>query len=327
MRVKHILKISAVISICAICSALSLCVCAENGDPDEQGETYTDDIVYTDETQQNPPETPAAPETPDEEYIPENTSVEVIPEVNDNETEYIPEENNTVYVPPESNGYEYFDEYHAGAEDYYYNDYYNDYYYDDYGNYSEETSYTDETASEQESELMEQGSVDTNELTSKDWENIQNSLNSKSEPGEATPENSQAFFANIDNNNEQSGEFGTLKDKSDSSDTNDTWIYLIVGIPLILAGAGIIAAVVIINVKANKKLKADQTISEHTADPLSKSIRDISEIKPTAKPKRPIFGPKHAAGGRHRASGNALPRDLVDTLDEPLALENVDILK
>ena len=87
-----------------------------------------------------------------------------------------------------------------------------------------------------------------------------------------------------------------MKEIGDS--VNDTWIYLLLGLSLIIVGAGLITLVVILNIRAKNHAKADQTISAHTAPPPLKK--------------------------KHSPSRSAqLPKNLDDTLDEPLDLKDI----
>lgn len=343
MNTKFILKISAVIGVCTVLSAGVMTVSAEDEVFDNFGESYAEDNTaaqdYTDDNET----TGDYDNTADDNNVTDDNTVDENPP-----SEYIPQEvgPDTVYVPPEpstsedNNDYEYFDNYHADAEEYYYdnnyyydNDYYydnNDYYnYDNYG-YSEETSYADETQqSTPESQIYDQGSVDTDELTAEDWEKIQNSLNSKPDEKQTSSkseESSKSFFNTIDADDEQSGAFGSLKEQSGKDEQNDVWIYLVVGIPLLLAGLGIIIAVIVVNVKANKKEKSElEAANRPEKDPLSVSIRDINETVGEIKVKKKLFGAKHAAGLRTQGSEKNVSRDLVDTLDEPLDFSKAEV--
>ncbi len=227
-------------------------------------------------------------------------------ESQDQTVEYIPQEvaPDTVYIPPEqtsSDGNEYFDYYHNDNDEYYYDD------------VAQEEASQNEESAEESSDLFDpdEVSVDTQELTSKDWEKIKDDLNSQQEQsGESS---SAAVKPGTQTSSGRSGsDFGTLKDKSTKDDVNDAWIYLAIGLPLVLAGAGIITIVIIVNTKARKKESAQQTIDEHTAsDPLA-----LDSEKVISKPKRTAFGAKHVAAGKAQ-NKEGLQKDLVDTLDDP----------
>ncbi len=99
-----------------------------------------------------------------------------------------------------------------------------------YGEVSENKSVTDIIESSAEV------SVDTSELTATDWETLQKNLNN------STPATADAK------------DFSAIKNsKDDGSGVNDSWLYLAIGIPLIVLGAGLIAAVIIINIRAGRK--------------------------------------------------------------------------
>ncbi len=232
----------------------------------------------------------------------------------DNQDYSFYEDSGVEYIPPENDGYQYFDDYHQDADDYYDE---NDYMYDEYSpeeEYTSETTEQEESSEEEssdESELMEQISVDTKELTSKDWENIQKTLNSnnsgskkKSSAGAGTSNNSQ-------------DEFGTIKEKSEY---NDVGQYLVYGILLLLAGITILVTVIVINVKANRR--AAMRKKARPVDPLSMSLRDVQQRnkRDAAKRKKRIIGGRRST---HRRSyySESIQGDLVDILDDPKLLE------
>ncbi len=236
--------------------------------------------------------------------------------------EYIPQEvaPDTVYIPPETSTSDnddddYFGQYHEGTE-YDYNAYDNT---DDLtGETAQETGETTEPdgeASEESSEIdPEEISVDTKELTSKDWEEIQNSLTSQQQSGS---EKSEASGKQTGTVSKTSGgeSFGTLKDKSTKDDVNDTWIYLVIGIPLLLAGIAMITVVIIVNVRAKKKEEAEKAKNElPETDPLADGGKGAKKV--INKPKRSAFGAKHVAPVKTQ-SRDVVQKDLVDTLDAP----------
>lgn len=232
------------------------------------------------------------------------------------------EDSSVEYIPPESDGNDYFDIYHEDADDYYDDNFYSNE--QSYEEYSEEE--TEETESEEEqdgytdedSQLMEQYSVDTNELTSKDWENIQKTLNSKGSDDKnaaATANGESSIFINDSGNDD----FGTMKEKSES---NDVGQYLVYGILLLLAGITIVVAVIVINVKANKKARTAKKIKENPVDPLSVSLRDVQrgKNKTSGRRRKSAIGGRHAAGRRTYYS-ESMQSDLVDLLDDPKNLD------
>ena len=91
-----------------------------------------------------------------------------------------------------------------------------------------------------------ESSMENSILTSEDWKKMQSSL---------APESSASGSSNkkAETGSGATGEFDKIK--SDKSKQNDAWVYLAIGIPLIVLGAGLVAAVIIVNTRANKKLK------------------------------------------------------------------------
>lgn len=139
-------------------------------------------------------------------------------------------------------------------------------------------------------------SVDTSELTSSDWEAIQKSINA-SAPAKA---NTDALdFAELKKNRDD----GTLH--------NDNWIFLTVGILLLLVGGGLIAAVIILSVRASQAEKAEEVINLHTAAPQKK-----------AAPARPRSAATAQKGTTLKTaeSPRKTKKDLGDTLTEPLEI-------
>lgn len=239
------------------------------------------------------------------------------------------EDGGVEYIPPETDAYDGydFDNYHEGADDYYDWDTYNDNTgYDDNNSYEQSEETTEETSQEEseeesadeESALLEQISVDTNELTSKDWENIQKTLNSKPSSDKQAGTQSNGEIS-ISVNSNAKDEFGTLKDKSES---NDVGQYLAYGILLLLAGITILTVVIVINVRANRKTPLIRR-KPSTADPLSVSLRDVQENKKNSPKKK---GRRFSSGGRHSSRKRqyysaSMQNDLVDILDDPVNLD------
>lgn len=118
-------------------------------------------------------------------------------------------------------------------------------------------------------DISNEAPVDTSEMTDDDWKKLQESLTSKPS-----------------NNNDDAKNFAAIKEnRDDGNGKNDVWIYLALGIPLIFLGAGLIAAVVIINIRAKRAI---DRISSHVA-----------------------------AGARKKKYAGAAAVDITDTFDNP----------
>lgn len=103
--------------------------------------------------------------------------------------------------------------------------------YDEYGNYYDPY----EGSSEAYSDLY--SSEDNTELTSEDWSELQESLNS-------------TFHINSHSSSDEGDDFKDIKDNNDN--TNDSWHYLLWG--LILIGLGI--AIIIVTIATNLHVKS-----------------------------------------------------------------------
>lgn len=249
--------------------------------------------------------------------------------------------NEPAYDPQTDQSYEYnnFDNYHD--DEYYYDDNYdydNEYYDDTYTEYNDydddyyydDTQETDETAAEP-SDLAPEGSVDTTELTSSDWENMQNSQaasqqskqSSADESSKSESSKSSTVQPIVPSSTSGPTDFDNIKDNENNQDSNDTWIFLFGGVLLILAGIGITIAVVVVNVKAKHRSDAEEKIAEHTASPI-----DFETYTPRPKPapKKDFLGARHAAKSKlkNKFPKGVQPKDLVDTLDQPLDFSNID---
>lgn len=124
--------------------------------------------------------------------------------------------------------------------------------YDEYGNY-----YEPSTVIEEESSHVSLSSIDTSELTSKDWEKVEENLNS-------------AFHTSTDKNTSAStndGDFKSIKDNLDTSDdSNDTWIYLLIGLVLITVGVAAIVLVIATTVHTKHSKNAVRTQSRYSTN-------------------------------------------------------------
>ena len=189
------------------------------------------------------PEEPVLPQYSEEEYIAESE-----PQYNtdtSNEEDYTyeePDDSSTVYYAP---------------EEYYTNDDYVDTYTDQTTEYEEtETAAPESSAANDASSKIAAASVDTSELTSKDWKELQDSLNSSlgltsEDPGKK----SSSGDGSHDNAIRQ------IKENSEDSQgaVNDTWIYLVVGIALILAGAVVVFVLILTTVRTKNKMRMQAT--------------------------------------------------------------------
>ncbi|MDD6488908.1 MAG: hypothetical protein PUG48_03705 [Clostridia bacterium] len=114
--------------------------------------------------------------------------------------------------------------------------------YDEYGNYYEPSTVS------AESSQVSLSSIDTSELTSEDWKKVEENLNS-------------TFHTSTDKNSSTSttddGDFKSIKDNPDTSnDSNDTWIYLLIGLVLITVGVAAIVFVIATTVHTKNAVKA-----------------------------------------------------------------------
>ena len=118
-----------------------------------------------------------------------------------------------------------------------------------YNPYRETTQYEEDSAEESSEEPESEISVDSSELTSEDWAELQESLNS-------------TFSLNSDvitgSGNGYEKAFKTIKETSGDSkeETNDAWTYLLTGIILIVLGAVTVLIVIITSLRTKKKMKA-----------------------------------------------------------------------
>ena len=235
---------------------------------------------------------------------------------NYHENEYYYDDDNNDY-----NDYDYDNEYY---DDNTYTDYYDNNYYDDEYDYDDQE--TNETADET-AELAPEGSVDTTELTSSDWESLQSSQAASDENTQANTNDKSSKSSDpqsiVPSSNSGHSDFDNIKNNENNQDSNDTWIFLFGGVLLILAGIGIVIAVVVVNVKAKHRADAEKKIAEHTASPIN-----FKTYTPKSKsaPKRDFLGARHVAKkeSKNKVSNNSLPKDLVDTLDKPLDISNID---
>ena len=139
--------------------------------------------------------------------------------------------------------------------------------YDENGNYYEPSS-----VSEEESSEISLSSIDTSELTSEDWEKVEENLNS-------------AFHTSTDKNSSAStndGDFKSIKDNLDTSDdSNDTWVYLFIGLVLIIVGVAAIVLVIATTVHTKHSAHAVKAQPKHSAN--NKPSANNNNKKPTKK--------------------------------------------
>ena len=298
MKPKSIIRFSAVL---AVCSALAAGAFSGIAAADEY--YYNNDYYYEQDNY-----------TDNDNADQDDQNVEYIPEQVDSDTVYVPPEPASGDTGDNNDTGDYFDEYQNDGDEYYYAE----------QNYTEDEEQTEETSVESEEESSfdpDQVSVDTKELTSKDWENIQNDLASKAEASEKQKSLVSQKAAASQKSKGGTNEFSSLKEKSES---NDTWIYLAFGIPLVLAGAAIIVVVIAVNVRASKKekaLAAAQNESEEQPKKLEDEIHEDEKVM--NKPKRSAFGGKHAAPVKTQTR-DFIQKDLVDTLDDPMDIDDDD---
>lgn len=124
--------------------------------------------------------------------------------------------------------------------------------YDEYGNY-----YDPSSVSEEESSEISLSSIDTSELTSKDWEKVEENLNS-------------TFHTSTDKNSSAStneGDFESIKNNLDTSDdSNDTWVFLFIGLVLITVGVAAIVLVIATTVHTKHSAHAVKAQPKHSAN-------------------------------------------------------------
>ncbi len=125
------------------------------------------------------------------------------------------------------------------------------YYYDAQGNihYGETSPPTQEPTSENSSVQpldISGTSVDTSELTSDDWADVQASLSStfRMNPSKVTDEDGEDFK-----------DIKKTESTDMASQTNDVWIYLMAGIGLIIAGVILIFVLMVTTARTKRKLR------------------------------------------------------------------------
>lgn len=275
---------------------------------------YTDDenyeeSQYQDEYDYNYDNDNDEPEYPDESYYPEESTdyTEESYYYDEESTDYT--QNSEIAEPYYENYENYESSYSESSNDtsqynYYYplpqtiyesyyqeDDYiqnYDEYYAEDgnddyYDIYAAESKSPASPPSEH-SQFISDNSVDTTELTSEDWETLKN----------GGLENSGSNGFKLTSDGSEGNDFASIKEHEESS--NDAWQYLVFGITLIVLGAGIISAIIITTIKAKKRLNTLLTYPQE-------SDYDTDNNKEKIKNKK---------------SKKSSPKDLGDTLDEPL---------
>ena len=140
-------------------------------------------------------------------------------------------------------------------DDSYYDPYADPYGYDDpYESETTEYEESSEISEVSEAESSLEMSVDSSELTSKDWQELQESLNSTFHMNP-----SKSLVSGSDN-----AVFQDIKEDSstDDNNTNDTWIFLAWGIGLIAIGVFIILMVIVTTLRTKRKMR--QTAEKYT---------------------------------------------------------------
>ncbi len=266
---KSFIRFIALSMIFLIMASGSLCVHAE---PDESTETPISEQPSVQESIEEPsfeepysePEIPQIPEQSElsEDDPPSEPSELSQAESSDYEESYVfsePEPEPSYYEPSyyydpsqteenpfpwaqESTDYYYHPEY-SYEESYYYSEpeysYLSSYEESSYYYYYEDES-AETTESEEESSVVyHETSVDSSELTSKDWENLKNSMSSDMRL----------------NNGQIKSSDNAVRDIKDNNDgVNDSINYLVWGLILIVLGAGIIVFVVMSTVRTKRKM-------------------------------------------------------------------------
>lgn len=146
----------------------------------------------------------------------------------------------------QSSFFQYYEYENNPPEDYYIQNYYSYYAQDSINDYNDwyysQSPEPEESIDESSFPQDFENSVDTNELTSQDWENLR-----KGQTQTSKKETSSLKLSSQNSN----GEFAEIKETESTS--NDVWQYLIAGIALIILGAALLTAIIIINLKEKKK--------------------------------------------------------------------------
>ena len=178
----------------------------------------------------------------------------------------------------------------------------------------EETSFFNQTETPEPSinDSVGESSIENSLLTSEDWNNMQKSMSS-SEVKKSNSSSANQDFADI------------KEHKDDGKSNNDTWIYLALGLPLIIVGIGLIAGVIIFNIKANRNNELTETSEYDNTPPVNEEPLQ-TQVPPTVENNtedniddEPVFS-KDAflAAKAARKSNNSEDSDKFDTLDNPI---------
>ena len=148
------------------------------------------------------------------------------------------------------------------------------------------------------SQISTDVSVDTSEMTADDWQQLQKNL-------AAADPSSKANLDALD--------FAEVKkNKDDGTLHNDNWIFLAIGIPLLILGLGLVGTVIIVNIKASQTAKAQETINLHTAPK-----KKMPSVKPAQSTQTKSAAVRSTPVKKSKS-------DLENTLTKPLDIPEMD---
>ena len=319
-----------IVSACILsCVVISSGMLAVNAAPDdEDSDTVTE---YSESASSGYSDTEDSGETDTESYEESSAYYEESSEYED--SSYY-EESSEAWSEPESDTWtpDYNDDTDDG--EFSYIDEY------DYENTSSEEETTEESSSGSEgsgeeessraSKVPKEHSVDTSEMTSKDWKDVQENMTSSDGGSSSGGESKSSKVLPLSQGQNSGGsEFDDLKDAAEGG--NDAWIFLAVGIPLIVLGAGLIALVIYINIKkpGDKKNDPGNRNDKGKKRNNKKGNRSSGRSGAEQPPRRAAEGSAGKEQGRYAqvspdGKDKKLPRDLVDTLDKPLDFTDIN---
>ena len=102
------------------------------------------------------------------------------------------------------------------------------------------------------------------------------------------------------------------KNKDDGTLHNDNWIFLAIGIPLLILGLGLVGTVIIVNIKASQTAKAQETINLHTAPK-----KKMPSVKPAQSTQTKSAAVRSTPVKKSKS-------DLENTLTKPLDIPEMD---
>lgn len=329
------------ISAAVLLPTAAVSAAPDDDTPDEPGTAYSEnqdeEPTYEDpEPELSYEEPEPSYEEPEPEYSyeePEYSYEEPEPSYEEPEPSY--EEPEPSYEEPE---YSYEEPEYSYEEPEYSYEEPSYYYYEDSSIYGEENSSfwgTEEQSDIAEPSLTSQtstaeSSMENSVLTSEDWKELQKSM---------APESGSSGGTSSKSATGSGGSSDFDKIKSDKSRMNDAWLYLAIGIPLIALGAGLIAAVVIVNKRANRQLLPDgaetdgietdsKTPAENNTDKTETKENEYTEINPFKPsddekmiPSADAFRAVKEARAAKISAKAEKANELADTLEKPLIIK------